>query len=230
MEGKVTVNGELRLKHGIVEKDNITSTNDDSNSKTVQENISKLVTLAAGDTGLIHLREDIGNLDLLQTFINYCLFHFCTSMNWRYKAYSTLISDIFTDSDEALCMLLIENNASDYVKVMNNKTKISRKFAQPKYTKMDNTSKKFKGWNRKGIQRFNVLVRAVKVSRESSCSKEMEIELKSRYQKISGRNINNGNYDSNDSESDDSGDDNMQEYDGFAGVIQTGGSTSVISE
>ena len=33
MEGKVTVNGELRLKHGIVEKDNITTTNDDSNSK-----------------------------------------------------------------------------------------------------------------------------------------------------------------------------------------------------
>ena len=230
MEGKVTVNGELRLKHGIVEKDNITSTNDDSNLKTVQENISKLVTLAAGDTGLIHLREDIGNLDLLQTFINYCLFHFCTSMNWRYKAYSTLISDIFTDSDEALCMLLIENNASDYVKVMNNKTKISRNFAQPKYTKMDNTSKKFKGWNRKGIQRFNVLVRAVKVSRESSCSKEMEIELKSRYQKISGRNINNDNYDPNDSESDDSGDDDMQAYDGFAGVIQTRSSTSVTSE
>ena len=230
MEGKVTVNGELRLKHGIVEKDNIPSTNDDSNSKSVQENISKLVTLAAGDTGLIHLREDIGNLDLLQTFINYCLFHFCTSMNWRYKAYSTLISDIFTDSDEALCMLLIENNASDYVKVMNIKTKISRKFAQPKYTKMDNTSKKFKGWNRKGIQRFNVLVRAVKLSRESSCSKEIEIELKSRYQKISGRNINNDNYDSNDSESDDSGDDDMQAYDGFAGVIQTRSSTSVTSE
>ena len=230
MKGKVTVSGELQLKHGIIGNTNISTTNEDTNYNSVEENISKLVTLAAGDTGLIHLREDIGNLDLLQTFINYCLFHFCTSMNWRYKAYSTLISDIFTDSDEALCMLLIENNASDYVKVMNNKTKISRKFAQPKYTKMDNTSKKFKGWNRKGIQRFNVLVRAVKVSRESSCSKEMEIELKSRYQKISGRNINNDNYDSNDSESDDSGDDDMQAYDGFAGVIQTRGSASVTSE
>ena len=230
MEGKVTVSGELRLKNSIIGNDDTTTTTDDSNSKTVQDNISKLVTLAAGDTGLIHLREDRGNLDLLQTFINYCLFHFCTSMNWRYKAYSTLISDIFTDSDEALCMLLIENNASDYVKVMNEKTKIPRKFAQPKYTKMDNTSNKFKGWNRKGIQRFNVLVRAVKVSRESSCSKEMEIELKSRYQIISGRNINNENYDSDDSESDDSGDDDMQAYDGFAGVIQTRGSTSVTSE
>ena len=58
----------------------------------------------------------------------------------------------------------------------------------------------------------------------------MEIELKSRYQKISGRNINNENYDSNDSESDDSGDDDMQAYDGFVGVIQTRSSTSVTSE
>jgi hypothetical protein len=110
---------------------------------------------------------------------------------------------------------------------MNNKTKISRKFAQPKYTKMDNTSKTFKSWNRKDIQRFNMLVRAVKVSRESSCNREMEIELKSRYQKISGRNINNENCDSNDSESDDSGDDDMQAYDGFVGGIQTRGSISI---
>ena len=71
MKGKVTVSGELRLKHGIIGNDNTTTTNDDSNSKTVQENISKLVTLAAGDAGLIYLREDMGNLDLLQTFINY---------------------------------------------------------------------------------------------------------------------------------------------------------------
>ena len=56
MEGKVTVNGELRLKHGIIGSVNITTTNEDSNFKTVQENISKLVTLAAGDAGLIHLR------------------------------------------------------------------------------------------------------------------------------------------------------------------------------
>ena len=75
-----------------------------------------------------------------------------------------------------------------------------------------------------------MLVRAVKLSRESSCSKEMEIELKSRYQKISGRNINSENYDSNDSESDDSGDDDMQAYDWFAGVIQTRSSTSVTTE
>ena len=186
MKGNVPVSGELRFKHGIIENNAISTTNEDTNSYT--------------------------------------------SMNWRYKAYITLMSDIFTDSDEAWCMLLLGNNASDYVKVMNNKTKISRKFAQPKYTKMDNTSKKFKRWNRKGIQRFNVLVRAVKVSRESSYSKEMEIELRSRYQKISGRNINNENYDSNGSESDYSGDDDMQAYDGFAGVIQTRGSTSMASE
>ena len=83
MKYKVTVSGEIRVKHGIIGNNNISTTNEDVNSNSVEENISKLVTLAAGDEGLIHLREDLGNLDLLQTFINYCLFHFCTSMNWR---------------------------------------------------------------------------------------------------------------------------------------------------
>ena len=81
MEGKVTVNGELRLKHGIIGNDNITTIYEDTNYNTVEENISKLVTLAAGDAGLIHLRGDIGNLYLLQIFINNCLFHFGTPMN-----------------------------------------------------------------------------------------------------------------------------------------------------
>ena len=86
-------------------------------------------------------------------------------MNWQYTSHITLVSDIFTDSDEALCMLFIANNASNYVNVKHNKTKISRKYAQPKHTKMDNMSKKFKSWNRKGIQWFNVLVKAVNMSR-----------------------------------------------------------------
>ena len=81
MKGIVTVSGELRLKHGIIGNNNTSTTNEDMNSNSMEENISKLVTLAAGDEGLIHLREDLGNLDLLQTFVNYCLFHFCTPIN-----------------------------------------------------------------------------------------------------------------------------------------------------
>ena len=39
--------------------------------------------------------------------------------------YSTLISDIFTDSDEALYIILLENNAGDYKKMPLRKKKIN---------------------------------------------------------------------------------------------------------
>ena len=39
-------------------------------------------------------------------------------MNWRYKAYNAVVSDIFTQSDEAFAMLLLENDANDYVKMI----------------------------------------------------------------------------------------------------------------
>ena len=54
------------------------------------------------------------NIELFQTFVSYCLIHFTTSLNWQYKACSVVISEIFTVSDEALCILLLENNAADY--------------------------------------------------------------------------------------------------------------------
>ena len=48
----------------------------------------------------------------------------------------------------------------------------------------------------------------------------MEMELKIRYQIISGRNNQNNTSDYDDSESDESGDDHMQSYDGFTGEIR----------
>ena len=64
MKGKVTVSGELCLRQCVSGNDNISTTNKHMNSNSVEENISELVTLSAGDEGLIQLREDIGNLHL----------------------------------------------------------------------------------------------------------------------------------------------------------------------
>ena len=47
-----------------------------------------------------------------------------------------VISDIFTVSDEALCILLLENNAADYAMMLKEKRIINRKEARPKYTKV----------------------------------------------------------------------------------------------
>ena len=78
-----------------------------------------LVNDAIDFEGLVNLRAGAGNIEAFQAFINYCLVHFGTSMNLRYKVYNTLISDIFTELDEVLCILLLENNAEDYVKIKN---------------------------------------------------------------------------------------------------------------
>ena len=61
------------------------------------------------------------------------------------------------------------------------------KEAKLKYTKVECSDKKIKGWDRRGIRRFNCIVTAVKKNRELSESKDMEMQLKSRYIESSGR-------------------------------------------
>ena len=111
----------------------------------VKENMKKVIDLAVEGEGLENLRCNIEMLSIFQTFVSYCLIHFTTSMNWRYKACNSCISDIFTESDEALCILLIENNADDYAKMYREQRKIGRKEARPKYTKVECVEKSSRG-------------------------------------------------------------------------------------
>ena len=39
-------------------------------------------------------------------------------MKWRFKAYTTSVSDILPESDEAFAMLLLENNVKDSKKMI----------------------------------------------------------------------------------------------------------------
>ena len=100
-------------------------------------------------------------LEIFRTFGSYCLIHFTTSMNWRYQACNSCISDIFTESDEAWCILLIENNADDYAKMYWEQRKIGRKEARPKYTKVECVEKS----SRDGTEEVS---RAIKKSKYST--------------------------------------------------------------
>ena len=105
------------------------------------------------------MRVNTDQSKLFETFVNYCLVNFTTSLNWRYKSYNTNISDIFTESDKSLCMLILKNNAADFLKVYTTGNIVTRKESKTKYTKSEgNLNAKFKGWNRNGIKRFNFLV------------------------------------------------------------------------
>ena len=177
-----------------------------------------IINASLEDEGLLKMRTNMDNLDLFQSFINYCLIHFTTSINWRYKACNTIVSDIFTETDEALCILLLENNAGDYKRAFDEQRRINRKEAKPRYTKVHSVNKKFQGWDKKGIKRFNVIVKAVKECRELEVSKEMEMKLKSRYVTICGRDGDEDESDGEDSDSDDNDVVDEHAYDGFAGM------------
>lgn len=79
---------------------------------TVKNDIYQLIQQAATSKGLVNMRVNLDQSKLFDTFVNYCLVNFTTSLNWRYKSYNTNLSDIFTKSNESLCMLILENNAT----------------------------------------------------------------------------------------------------------------------
>ena len=193
--------------------------NNENSAEDVKERMLKIIEMGVEGEKLEDLRCSLENIDLFRTFVDFCLIHFTTSINWRYKACNMAISDIFTESDEALCILLIENNADDYVRMYHEKRKIGRREAKPRYTKVECSEKKFKGWDKRGISRFNKIVTAVKRNREMSTSKEMEMKLKANYAGISGNVAENDIDDSNDDEGEL---EDVMGYDGFAGANEDG--------
>ena len=94
--------------------------------------------------------------------------------------------------------------------------KLTRTEESPKYTKDPNKNEKFRGWSRKGIKRYNDLIKVVRRNRNSIQSKEMDNELKTSYAKICGK-IGERNGGGVSSDSDDSDDESLEAYNGFAG-------------
>ena len=134
------------------------------------------------------------------------------------QAFNTEISNIFTESDEALEMLLFENITEDLMEAYKGGKKLTRKESKPKCTKLGNETETFKGWNITSTKIFNKLGRGVKFNRLYSESKEMEVELKLIYTKLSGklyRDVKGVN--GNEEDSDISSNDDIHGYDGFAG-------------
>ena len=78
--------------------------NDDEMKENVKCKMMKVIDIAVAGEGLEKLRTKEENIDLFHTFVSYCLINLMTSINWRYKACSAMISDIFTESDKALCV------------------------------------------------------------------------------------------------------------------------------
>ena len=119
-----------------------TSSNDIEIINDVKANMMKIIDIAILGKGLENLRKKSENINRLHTFVSYCLIHFKTSTNWQYNECSAVVSEVFTESDNVLCILLIENNAEDYAKMHRDQKKVIIKEAKPKYTKVECSNKK----------------------------------------------------------------------------------------
>ena len=81
-------------------------------------------------------------------------------------------------------MLLLENNAKNYKKVIQEKIKLTRKQTQSKYTKDVNLNETLRGWSWKGIKQYSKLISIVQRNRYIVHSKEVEVELMDNYKSI----------------------------------------------
>ena len=102
--------------------------------------------------------------------------------------------------------------------MVNLKRKLTRKEARPKYIKDSNVNETYKGWSRKGINRYNDLIKVVGLGRMTEVGKEMEIELKMKYVGMCGKSGVRNSL-GEDGDSDDSDDEDLEAYDGFAGEL-----------
>mgnify|MGYP000258516759 FL=1 len=210
MAGVIITSAERRLKGN-------NSDGDTDTVNTVKKIMNGIINMAAEGNRLENLRHESDNIELFETFVSICLTHFTASYNWRYNASSLAISKIFTSSDEALCILLLENNAADYVVMNREQRKINRKEAKPKWTKVECADKKFRGWDRRGIRRFNFIVNTIQRNRQSTVSLDMEEKLKVKYTRLANDGIEQNN---TETDSDDDDLDELNGYDGFGGDIE----------
>ena len=106
-----------------------------------------------------------------ETFVEVCLVHMIARKVWKRDKQSTLISQRFTIADEALAMVLLENNATEWKELASippgarqqrGTSNKKRKYTHQKSADGKETSK---GWVREGILRYNVLAGIVEKGR-----------------------------------------------------------------
>lgn len=118
-----------------------------------------------------------GRVEEYLIFLDLVLYHFVPANEWKKRGHKGKVRDLFTISDEAMAMVLLENNALDMLNYINqgNGTGVrvvpSRRNSKTKYTKSDGREvqgggkSNFQGWSLAGTRRYNELFQEVASSR-----------------------------------------------------------------
>ena len=120
--------------------------------------------------------------DLFSDTFGKCLI---SASKWKSQFWlnsNTVFSDVISVTDEAFCILTIEGNWDAWMDEI--KTGVKQKIRSGKYTE-SNSNKKYGGWTKEGMARFNRLCQTINELRQSNTRrKEMERQYKKSKQPI----------------------------------------------
>ena len=119
-------------------------------------------------------RIRIDDINAFHAFVVLCLRHTVGVMTWKLKHRKFDISDIFSVSDEALALVVLENNAM----VWKNKAYGTDTVVKAKYMKTAKDGSVRKDWSDEGKERFNDIFCQVKDLRLTSLSATNEKALR----------------------------------------------------
>jgi hypothetical protein len=119
-------------------------------------------------------RIRIDDINAFHAFVVLCLRHTVGVMTWKLKHRKFDISDIFSVSDEALALVVLENNAM----VWKNKAYGTDTVVKAKYMKTAKDGSVRKDWSDEGKERFNDVFCQVKDLRLTSLSATNEKALR----------------------------------------------------
>jgi hypothetical protein len=159
-------------------------------------------------------RLRIEDVNAFHAFTVLCLRHTVGVMAWRLKHRKFLISEIFSLSDEALALVILENNA----KVWKDKAYGTvNESTKARYMKQSQDGSVRKDWSDEGKMRFNDIFSQVREMRPFSLSRTNETTLRSLWNEASRNQRRRRDH-------------SQQRSDSEAGVVQGGARLTFMCE
>lgn len=135
----------------------------------------------------------MGNDDVFQLCAEICFPCMVPNQTWKNNHQHVLLSKIVTIADEALALVVLENNFLEWIEIAKG-NEIDKKSRKTKYThggvNHDGTKK---GWTLEGKLRFNCIFDEVQRQRETRTSKQLEARIKAIWYDANPKNVKNSN-------------------------------------
>lgn len=151
-----------------------------------------------------YIAEDLAGLyqdeEAFAAFVHYALSNTIRKSSWRLGRNKTFVSQLFTKYDEALALLILENNCAGITDIVEgvaaDKKTIKTRYTCRGFKKSDGG----RGWTEEGMMRFSELAEIVESSRRHGLRADIERRIKESY--LVKRKV-----DDSDGEDDDDGED-----------------------